>query len=113
MPVDPPAESAESPPLPELAQGVLDAATLEALHRDYANLCQLLAVLPRAKANNHTLPGQTCFLDEGFAGLRDGTFSGLQVRYRWDNDEWWDTILALPGNQARIVRMRQSEFPQP
>lgn len=107
MQAETPAEASEPPPLPELAQGVLDAPTLDALHRDYANLCHLLAVLPRTRPNSPTLPGATCSLDEGFAGLRDGSLSGLQVRYRWDNGEWWDTILALPGNQARIVRMRQ------
>lgn len=108
MHADPTAEPTEPPPLPELAQGVLDAPTLEALYRDYANLCQMLAVLPRARPNRPTHPGETCSLEVGFAGLRDGTLSGLQVRYRWDNTEWWDTILALPGNQARIVRMQQS-----
>lgn len=108
MPAESPAEEIEPPPLPELAQGVLDAPTLAALHRDYANLCQIFAVLPRARPNMATLPGTTCSLDEGFAGLRDGTLSGLQIRYRWENTEWWDTILVLPGNQARIVRMQQS-----
>ena len=45
-------------------------------------------------------------LVEAIAALRERRIRGVQIRYRWQGDEWWDTLIA-DGAGARLVRMKQ------
>ena len=95
------AESA--PRLPDVQQAVLDAPTLEALFRDLAHCTQILAVVPKtapgSRVAEHSIP-----LEAARVGLTSGAFCGVQVRYRYDQQEWCDTLIATPTG-VRLVRI--------
>lgn len=88
----------------ELYQSELSPEQLAALQIDLTELTEILATLPKGgsleMAPNTTLP-----LDEGIAQLTCGAIHGLQIRYRYDGDEWWDTLLRTPRG-VRLVRRK-------
>lgn len=96
-----------APKLPALQQTVLDAATLEALFRDLAQCTQILAVLPKGAPQAYA-GDRAISLDAAREGLASGAFRGVQVRYRYDGQEWCDTLLATPGG-VRLVRISLDE----
>lgn len=93
-------------PLPELRQAQLDPAGLAALLRDIAECTELLAVLPKQSAREHSSE-QPLSLPEAAAALQAGALRGVQLRYRHDGAEWWDTLIAAGPERWRLVRMRQ------
>ena len=99
--------SESAPKLPALQQTVLDALTLEALFHDLAHCTQILAVIPKggpqAYATDRGIDLETARL-----GLASGQFRGVQVRYRYEKQEWCDTLLAMPGG-VRLVRISLDE----
>lgn len=90
--------------LPALQQVRLDDAMLDALLLDLGELTDLLLVIPKASAG-YIVP-QVVPLDEGVRLLRDGNLRGLQVRYRYEGDEWWDTLMNTPAG-IRLTRIKQ------
>lgn len=96
----------EAPLLADLQEGVLDAARLEAVVGDIAAHTQVLMVLVKGGAAQRSAD-QAWKLDEAVAALRSGTIRGIQIRYRWNEQEWWDTILSQ-GAGFRLVRMQQA-----
>ena len=89
--------------MPELTQGVLDEATLEALLDDLTGLTEILEVqikggeFSRARRVDEDLR-------QAVAALRGGQLRGVQVRYLWEGQQWLDTLLRnLEG--VRLVRM--------
>jgi hypothetical protein len=92
------------PPLPELEQGLLDAAGLAALVADLHAHATVIDVVAKGGALVRA-DGRNLGLDEGIAALKDGQVRGLQLRYRHEDVEWWDTLIAAPGGW-RIVRIR-------
>ena len=95
------------PKLPALQQTVLDAPTLEALFRDLAQCTQILAVVPKGAPQAYA-PDRGIDLEAARAGLISGQFRGVQVRYRYEGQEWCDTLLATPGG-VRLVRISLDE----
>lgn len=94
----------ESPPkLPALQQTVLDAPTLEALFRDLAQCTQILAVIPKGGPQAYAAD-RGIDLEAARTGLASGQFRGVQVRYRYEKQDWCDTLLATPGG-VRLVRI--------
>lgn len=113
MPTDPTAvgaDDAKQPPLPELAESVLDDATIDALFRDIARCTTLLEVVPKYAARGH-VGSATVSLDEARTMLRERTMRAVQLRYRHDDTEWWDTLIAQPEG-VKIVRIRH-DFDSP
>jgi hypothetical protein len=96
-----------APKLPALQQTVLDAPTLEALFRDLAQCTQILAVIPKGGPQAYAAD-RGIDLETARAGLASGVFRGVQVRYRYENQEWCDTLLATPGG-VRLVRISQDD----
>ncbi len=92
-----------APRLPDVQQAVLDAATLDALFRDLALCTRILAVVPKTAATGMVTEGSIS-LDDARVGLTSGAFRGVQVRYRYDQQEWCDTLMATPAG-VRLVRM--------
>lgn len=92
-----------APRLPDVQQAVLDSATLQALFRDLAQFTQILAVIPKMAAAA-MVAEQGIDLDNARAGLISGTYRGVQVRYRYDNQEWCDTLLNTPAG-IKLVRI--------
>lgn len=87
----------------QLTEGLLDAATLDALFADLAAHVELLDVFVKggpvanASAAAPDLAAARAALDSGARGV--------QLRYRWDGAEWRDTILVVPAG-FRVVRTR-------
>ena len=90
--------------LPPLHQAVLDAVTVDALFHDLASCTQVLAVVPRRTSRTMAVEAPID-LSAARAGLADGSLRGVQVRYRYDQREWCDTLMPLPGGAARVVRI--------
>jgi hypothetical protein len=90
--------------LPQLQQVAVDDALLDALVTDLAALTEILCVMPKAGAGR-VVP-KTMPLQEGVQMLREGNLRGLQIRYRYEGDEWWDTLMQTP-NGIRLTRIKQ------
>jgi hypothetical protein len=93
--------------LPPLQQTVLDPATAEALFRDLAACTQILSVTPKTRSVGHTRGAIT--IDEARVGLLSGELHGAQIRYRYDDAEWCDTLFATPQG-LRVVRIRTDDI---
>lgn len=91
--------------LPALHEAILDDPWLTRLEADLAALTIVDEVLPRTRARS-LVPERGVTLAEGFARLRAGELSGLQIRYRHDGRLWCDTLLVRPEG-TKLVRMEQ------
>ncbi len=87
------------PPLPDLDDGVLDDAGLDALLTDLAALGEDLEVRCKG-ADVHSAPST---LAESAAALRAGSVRAMQVSYRYDGRRWVDTVMRAPEGW-RVVR---------
>ena len=94
--------------LPPLQQTVLDPATVQDLFRDLAACTQIIAIRPKTRAEGHIDAAATLTLDDAAAGLRDGSFRAVQVRYRYEDQEWCDTLMSTPAG-LRVVRICQDD----
>jgi hypothetical protein len=98
----------ESPrPLPELAQGRLDADTLERLFEDIGSLTRVLEVLAKPAARGHALPANLS-LAQARDLLAAGQVCGVQVRYVHAGEMWLDTLLRGPDG-VRLTRLRVAD----
>jgi hypothetical protein len=94
----------DGPPVPLMVDGTIDAATLRQLFSDLAAAATILGVRekggPTVCASAEEPPAEVA---------RDRLLSGaaraVQVRYRFADSEWSDTILSL-FNGFRVVRCR-------
>ena len=96
--------SSETKPLPELHQSTLDSETVSTLFRDLEACAEIFAVIPKV-APGHITPSNIT-LQEGEALLNAGDLRGLQIRYRFNDAEWWDTLICV-NNEIRITRIQQ------
>ncbi len=90
--------------LPQLQQVEVDDALLDALVTDLTALTEILCVMPKAGAGR-VVP-KTMPLAEGAKMLRENNLRGLQIRYRYEGDEWWDTLMQTPSGM-RLTRIKQ------
>ncbi len=101
-----------TPPLPDLQQAQFDAAELQTLLRDIGACAQVTEIIPKFSATGHVPDNAAFTLDDGRRLLLDGSARAVQFRYRFEGADWWDTIMALPGGQFRLVRI-QHHFDSP
>lgn len=93
----------EAIPLPELHEGALDDATLDALVGDILRETKVLAVMVKGAAMTLAAGGDVT-LSDAVAMLRQGHVRAVQVRYDHRGQTWSDTLIR--GAQGvRIVRM--------
>lgn len=88
-------------PLAQLTSADLDPAALEALFADLAALTEIEAVQVKGTA---TAYAGAAGLDEARRQLAAGA-RGIQIRYRWRGEAWWDTLIRTPAG-VRLVRTR-------
>jgi len=93
-----------SEPLPDLHDAVIDRATLWQLADDIESHTELLDVRQKGGAARRADPGDVALRD-AFRALETGVVFGVQVSYRFDGDEWRDTLMKTPQG-IRIVRMQ-------
>lgn len=102
----------EVPPLPDLHQAQLDSAGLETLLRDIAACGRITGVIPKYRAAGHVPDHAEVTVDEGHRLLINGEARAVQFRYHYEDGDWWDTVMALPGGLFRLVRI-QHHFDPP
>ncbi len=91
-------------PLPELQDTLLDAATLGQLFGDLATHARVLDVLTKGGATERT-DGKPIGLDQAQRSLLAGDVRAVQIRYLFDQVEWRDTLMRVPGG-IRLVRIQ-------
>lgn len=95
----------EAPIFSELTTSTLDPATLATLFSDIAAHTEVIEIFAKAGAESHA--GSTRLtLDTAQSLLLSGKVRGIQLRYRYQGDEWWDTLINTPAG-VRIVRVKQ------
>lgn len=93
--------------MPDLQQSVLDPETLAQLFSDLGSLTEILEVIPKALAEGYVAESSTITLEEGRKMLLSGVVRGLQIRYRYQGSQWWDTLLPDASTGGfRIVRIQ-------
>lgn len=83
----------------------LDQPTIEQLFRDLAEYTEVLDITAKQRTGAYA-DAQKLSLADARDILLSRSARGVQIRYRWEGDEWWDTILVTPS-AWRIVRVKQ------
>ena len=106
-PVTPIPPSPEEAPLklPDLNMTLLDAAQVEQLLRDIEVCAQITEIIPKHAARGHVPDTASVTLVQARELLATRAVRGLQLRYRYEDADWWDTLM-LVGDQFRLVRIR-------
>lgn len=94
---------AGDPQLPALSEALLDPAILDQLLADIASCAQLLEVVVKGGSQRRA-SGARADLEEARRLLAGGEIRGLQLRYRFEGVEWWDTLMRAPEG-IRLVRI--------
>jgi len=89
--------------LPDLNQALLDTQTLNQLFEDIRQCTKFLEAIPKRGPGHADDSGVS--LDEARTLLTNKQVRGIQLRYLYDNAEWWDTLIDM-GNGVKLVRMR-------
>ncbi|HVK17533.1 MAG TPA: hypothetical protein VM533_11345 [Fimbriiglobus sp.] len=97
-----PRPGGDGPPVPPLWQATFDADHLAQLFADLASAAEVLSVQGKADPRRYAA-ADPLTLDAAHRRLLDGDLVGVQVRYRYDGQEWTDTILRAAGGY-RLVR---------
>lgn len=94
--------------LSEIYDQEIDEATLEQVLFDIGAAAELIAVMIKGgpRSNAH---GGAPDLAAARAALSAGAH-GVQLRYRFEGREWWDTIMRTAGGRLRIVRTEPPAF---
>ena len=91
-------------PLPDLHQGLLDSGTLEQYFSDLRQCAQVLEV--RAKYASRQYASEAALTaEQAFELLLHKRAAGVQIRYVFEGDLWWDTIIPVAGGR-RLTRIR-------
>jgi hypothetical protein len=95
---------ADGPPVPLLVDGVIDATTLRQLFTDLTTSAIVLGLREKGGPTEYT-SGDEPIPEMALSRLLTGSVRAIQVRYRFADHEWTDTILHTP-NGFRVVRCR-------
>ena len=90
----------------ELQQALLDSPTLNQLFSDIASETTFIGALLKGAATSEAAD-QFVSLEAAKDALISGTVRGVQLRYQFAQEEWWDTLLSTPQG-VRIVRINHS-----
>ena len=98
-------DACKSPPLPEVRSSTIDLAEVERLLNDIEACAQITEIIPKQSAQGYAPETGTLTLDDARQLLRARTVRGLQIRYRHDGADWWDSLMVV-GENFRLVRIR-------
>ncbi len=84
---------------------LLDAAQVEQLLRDIETCTQITEIIPKYAARGHVPDTATVTLAQARELLSTRAVRGLQLRYRYADADWWDTLM-MAGEHYRLVRIR-------
>ena len=93
-------------PAISLQEAVLDDATVGQLFFDIAHAAELIAVVQKGAATHHAhgASSSPAALDAAHHALVARQISGVQLRYRFRGEEWWDTLTRTERG-VRLVRI--------
>lgn len=92
----------EGPPVPPMWQADLDAAALGQLFADLGTAAEVLSVQGKSGAGRYASPDPLT-LEAAREQFASGEITGVQIRYRFEDREWIDTLLRV-GRGFRLVR---------
>lgn len=95
--------------LPPLREAVLDAEELAALLRDIAAFGTVDEIVVKS-GPGRVVETMAPALADVEALLATRQVRGVQIRYRHDGAQWWDTLLVV-ADGVRLVRMRHEFGP--
>ena len=110
-PIPPPPPEEAPLKLPDLNMTLLDADQVEQLFRDIELCGQITEIIPKFAARSHVPDTAGITLDQARELLATRAVRGLQLRYRYEEADWWDTLMLI-GDQFRLVRIRH-DFSNP
>jgi ferredoxin-type protein NapG len=91
-------------PFPHMNQAELSNDEVGQLLNDIDQYAELLLVNLKSNTRSFT-PEQRLGLEDARAAIESRSARGVQLRYRYEGDEWWDTLMLQPDG-ARLVRVR-------
>lgn len=97
-------ESSQTPALPELRSSTIDLAEVERLLNDIEACAQITEIIPKQSAQGYVPETGVLTLDDARQLLRARSVRGLQIRYRHESADWWDTLMVV-GENFRLVRI--------
>lgn len=106
-PFPPPTDDPAPIKLPDLNMTLLDAPQVDQLFRDIELCAQITEIIPKFAARGYVPDTAAVTLPQARELLAARAVRGLQLRYRYEGADWWDTLM-LVGNQFRLVRIRHS-----
>lgn len=92
-------------PMPQLLGGELDATNLRQLFDDLASCAKIDRVQVRSHEGGRPDDRLTTLL-EARDLIEGGSASMVQIRYRYQDEAWCDTLLVRDG-RVRLVRVQQ------
>lgn len=91
--------------LPELQQSYLSPQLLQAYAADLLECAVIFDLQLKLAAEAYVADsGASLSLDEALGALERREVLGLQVRYMWQEQAWWDTLMWTPEG-LRLVRI--------
>jgi len=92
-------------PLPPLHVADIDEEKLRELLVDVESLGEHLEIVIKRTSEGHVDRGPCTSLSDAMAQLFTGTALGVQLRYRFQGSDWWDTLMRTAGG-FRLVRIQ-------
>lgn len=91
-------------PLPELFQGDLSPAQVQRLFSDLESFAEIDGISVKGGPQAYTT-GEHTTLAEAAALVQARTVAGVQIRYQYAGQAWFDTLM-LRGDATRVVRIK-------
>ena len=92
-------------PLPPVHVADIDEAKLRELVFDVESLGEDLEIVIKRSSEGHVDRGPCTSLSDAMAQLFTGTALGVQLRYRFQGSDWWDTLMRT-ADGFRLVRIQ-------
>jgi hypothetical protein len=90
---------------PALHEAVLSAEEVRQLFADLTEHAELIEIGLKGETRTHQEPAEGLGLAEALAVVEQRAARGVQIRYRYQGAQWWDTLMIQPGG-VRLVRIR-------
>lgn len=90
--------------LPPLQDVVLDDDTVAQLFFDLGQAAELVGVSVKPLGGRRAAAAEELSLAEAHRALRSRAVAAVQLRYRFADEEWWDTLMPAPAG-IRLIRI--------
>ncbi|MEQ9408853.1 MAG: hypothetical protein RIK87_14045 [Fuerstiella sp.] len=97
----------DGPPMPEMCEALLSPRDVDALFQDLASCTSILSVQEKGSETG-CAEDTVLTLATAQQRLLSHSVRAVQIRYRYDNHDWSDTLIHLPDG-IRLVRCQHPE----